>query len=397
MSEARVTNLSNESNSGGPTISGITTFSGANYFVPPVGNTAERPENAEPGSIRFNIDSKHLEYFKGDTLGWEQIVRRTPNLGGGSASFAGTGTRAIFAGGNTPSAQPNSCFNNVDALTIPTLGNTIDFNNLTGSYSGGNTVSDATRAVYAGGMEPLASSSPTDLIQYCTFSTQNDYVDSGGDLSTSQSFGANLSDKTRGIIAGRGSPGYNAAVDYINIQSLGLGANDFGDLHTAKGYSAGMSSSTRGIIAGGFHYPAGAYNTIEYITVQTVGSFVDFGDCSVTRYECAGFSNATRGIIAAGYGPAYTNMIEYITIATTGHVADFGDLTAMNGTGKYGTCSSTRGIVAGGYIAPATPYANTIEYLTIATTGNGTDFGDFQGFGRRSGAQNGVSNGHGGL
>ena len=54
MSEARITNLSNESNTGGPTISGITTFSGTNYFVPPVGNTAQRPENPQKGAIRFN-------------------------------------------------------------------------------------------------------------------------------------------------------------------------------------------------------------------------------------------------------------------------------------------------------------------------------------------------------
>ncbi len=47
MSEARVNNLSNESNTGGPTISGITTFSGTNFFVPPVGNTQQRPENPQ--------------------------------------------------------------------------------------------------------------------------------------------------------------------------------------------------------------------------------------------------------------------------------------------------------------------------------------------------------------
>ena len=64
MSEARITNLSNESNTGGPTISGITTFSSPYFFIPPVGSTKERPENPEKGSIRFNTDSGHLEYFK---------------------------------------------------------------------------------------------------------------------------------------------------------------------------------------------------------------------------------------------------------------------------------------------------------------------------------------------
>ena len=52
MSEARIDSISNEHNTGGPTIAGITTFSGTNYFVPPVGSTGERPENPQPGSVR---------------------------------------------------------------------------------------------------------------------------------------------------------------------------------------------------------------------------------------------------------------------------------------------------------------------------------------------------------
>ena len=110
MSEARVNNLSNESNTGGPTITGITTFSGTNYFVPPVGNTAQRPDNPQKGSIRFNTDSKHLEYFRGDTIGWADVEASNVELGG--LQSGDRGTRAIFAGGYTPSAQPNSAFNN---------------------------------------------------------------------------------------------------------------------------------------------------------------------------------------------------------------------------------------------------------------------------------------------
>ena len=64
MSEVRVNNLSNENNTGGPTISGITTFSGTHFFVPPQGDTASRPTNCPPGSLRFNTDSAHLEYYR---------------------------------------------------------------------------------------------------------------------------------------------------------------------------------------------------------------------------------------------------------------------------------------------------------------------------------------------
>ena len=99
MSEARVNNLSNESSTGGPTITGITTFSGTNYFVPPVGSTSERPDNPQKGAIRFNTDSKHLEYFRGDTIGWVEIEASNHELGGGTGSNAGLGTRGLFING----------------------------------------------------------------------------------------------------------------------------------------------------------------------------------------------------------------------------------------------------------------------------------------------------------
>ena len=73
MSEVRVNNLSNENNTGGPTISGITTYSSTNFFVPPQGDTASRPSSCPPGSLRFNTDTAKLEYYKGDTIGWGEI------------------------------------------------------------------------------------------------------------------------------------------------------------------------------------------------------------------------------------------------------------------------------------------------------------------------------------
>ena len=92
MSEVRVNNLSNENNTGGPTISGITTYSGRHFFVPPQGTTAQRPDDCEPGSLRFNTDTAHLEYFRGDTIGWTEIeAELTEPLGGGTGSNQGLG------------------------------------------------------------------------------------------------------------------------------------------------------------------------------------------------------------------------------------------------------------------------------------------------------------------
>ena len=96
MSEVRVNNLSNENNTGGPTISGITTYSGRHFFVPPVGDTASRPEDCEPGSLRFNTDSAKLEYFRGDGIGWVEVeAELTEPLGVDTGSNEGLGHRAI--------------------------------------------------------------------------------------------------------------------------------------------------------------------------------------------------------------------------------------------------------------------------------------------------------------
>ena len=45
--------------------------------------------------------------------------------------------------------------------------------------------------------------------------------------------------------------------------------------------------------------PAGV-NTIEYVTIATLGNAQDFGDLTVARKKRFCFSNATRGVFAGG-------------------------------------------------------------------------------------------------
>jgi len=88
-----------------------------------------------------------------------------------------------------------------------------------------------------------------------------------------------------------------------------------------------------------------------------------------------------------------TNVISFVTIASAGNATDFGDLVAENYL--MASCSSsTRGLFAGGAIG-ASPYeTNVIQYITIATTGNATDFGDLLATNVTFAA---CSNAHGGL
>ena len=84
-------------------------------------------------------------------------------------------------------------------------------------------------------------------------------------------------------------------------------------------------------------------------------------------------NGGARGVFGGGRtGPSSTNTIDYITISSTGNALDFGDLTVN--TFELGACSSsTRGLMFGGR-GPA--YVNTIQYVTISSTGNTADFGD---------------------
>ena len=237
MSELNASNLRKEHGNEGPDLVGTTELTSPYFMVPPSGTTKERPENPEPGTLRFNTDIGNLEYFKGGIQGWESINRVSSNLNGGA--------RGIWGGG---------------------------------------------------------SPGPVDVIQYVTISTLGN-------------------------------------------------ATDFGDLTQARQAVSGASSQTRGVVAGGYVYgsPAGTFNinTIDYITIATTGNAIDFGDLIVGAMakSVGNCSDQTRGVFTGGKtaAPTYINTIEIVTIATTGNASDFGDLKR---TRAYGSvfCDSHGGL-----------------------------------------------------
>jgi len=374
MSEARVNNLSNESNTGGPTISGITTFSGTNFFVPPVGNTAQRPENPQKGAIRFNTDTKHLEYFRGNTIGWVEVEASNEELNGGYRGFHASG-------GPHPSS-----IDVIEFVTISTLGNGTDFGNTTYNACQMSTgVSSRTRGIFAGGY----AGGRTNAIMYITMSSSGDAIDFG-DMTQGREGLAGGSNGTRGIMcAGWVNPAGTNIIDYITIAATG-NAVDFGDNTQASNQNAGVNSSTRMVVRGANN------NTISYITMATTGNAQDFGDfTAAVDYGLGGVCNATRGIFGGGHpGSGALNTMQYITIATLGNGSDFGDLT-MARRDVNGVSSPTRGCWLGG-TSDSSPHpdVNTIDYVQIMTTGNAKDFGDLTVARKGGGA---CSNGHGGL
>ena len=71
--------------------------------------------------------------------------------------------------------------------------------------------------------------------------------------------------------------------------------------------------------------------------------------------------------------PNEYNTIDYVTIASTGNAQDFGDLSAAtDGQQHQNTGSSTRGLI---WSTAFSPYVD-IESIQYATKGNSVDFGD---------------------
>ena len=134
------------------------------------------------------------------------------------------------------------------------------------------------------------------------------------------------------------------------------------------GYRASLSNQIR-TVSGGSNSPAsGQGDTIDYITIAHLGNSKDFGNLSSTRDAGHAFASTTRGIFAGG---ASSPAIQFVTIMTTGDAVDFGSLSTGTVAG-HGCSNATRGIMK----MRGSSYVNTMEFLTIATLGNGVDTAD---------------------
>ena len=336
------------------------------------------------GATRYNENLASLEFYTG--VEWRAVK---------SYVDSGNRGRGIIAGGYV-GAGPGSSTSNIHYITIPTLGNSVHFGNLTDARGRGAACSSSTRGLIQRGQY-------INSIDYITIASLGDAIDFGDTGALPAGYRGSASSSTRGIWAG----GYTPAptnninnIDYVEIATTGNG-NDFGDLRGPRWNLSGLSSPIRGVFSGGYETPnsgpaidGNPSRLIDLITIASLGNAVDFGKLTVNSMGRSGLSNNVRGVLAGGRNPGgRLDSIDYITIASTGNATPFGDLGVFR---EAPTASSTqvRGTFSGGR-QPA--YVNTIEYVTIASTGNANDFGDLlaPSGGWFNGA--GCSDSHGGL
>ena len=352
-------------------------------FMPPVGGTADRPTDVKPGMVYYNKDFKTIEFWDGNF--WKQVDNTTRR------------GRAVWAGGYDSGGTPAVHISSIDFINVPTLGNSNNFGDLSAAGQDAHGCGSETRGIYMGEFN-------SDAIEYITIASEGDSIDFG-DIGTSRNYGASGSSSTRGLHFGGDTPSTTNSIEYIQINTLG-DSLDFGDLTVARRCYGGALSNGRTISVGGGDSPSSSYvSTYDQVTISSLGNATQFGELiNNYNYSPSGNSNQVRGVLAGGQNdsdaePYYSKQIQYITLSSGGNAQYFGDLSTFALTSGAGV-TETRAVFALGHVrVPSSNDVNTLEFVTIATTGNSQDFGDLRGGDNQAHSRviSPVSDSHGGL
>ena len=338
MSKFKVNTITNRDGSYGPQVCGITTF-GSSGMQLPSGPTEFRGGSRGRGlfvggeSPRLNVIDKIEIATTGNATDFGDLVETATNIGG-----AGNAIRGIFFAGETP-----SLVNTIQFVTMSSQGGAIDFGGTLsfGKIGHNGAVANSTRAVTAGGYLDPNYSSQIEFVTIMSTGDANDF----GDLTVPKYAMGSFSSPTRGLFCG-GDPGTSPNttddVDFIEIATLG-NAVDFGNLSTSKRLNAGgAASETRGLAMGGRDIPSGGLDNAEYFTIASKGNGILFGSLIGSSSKCTAVSNSIRGV--EGGGGTSANDMCFVTIATLGDATDFGDLTTARAS--LGSACDAHGGVA---------------------------------------------------
>ena len=300
---------------------------------------------------------------------------------GGAAAFAITtnafGDRAITAGGYIDDVG-NKGMNWIEYHAIGSCANGSDFGDLTEGRAGPMGVSNVARCAFGGGYN---TSSPVrkNVIDYVAPATTGNASDFG-DLSEGRSSPGGMGCDGRGIWGhGSKSSGQSDTMDYVAIDTTG-NATDFGNATIVSGECAGGGNGEIFTMAGGYN---GGYtnDSIAYAVAATPGNATDFGNLTEGRDStgsmCSDLNGSDRCVVNNGKaGSSYSNVLDYITISTPANATDFGDATAAYHAAS-GTSDNSKGVMAGGNAGCANqnncPNYNYIRQVTIGTTGNASN------------------------
>ena len=222
-----------------------------------------------------------------------------------------------------------------------------------------------------------------------------------GDLTVHGQYTGAASDATIGVWAGnslQGPMSYMTFATQGNSVSFGDGAS-YGNV--GPGHQM-QSNGTYGMIMGGYQsnatpqdgIPQGFVEVIQRFTfAQTSTRPTDHGNLRLgaTFYGGGGVASSTKSFIYGGSTNtvSYVTDIDWVSFATPGDSTQFGDMSTGGSWGAGGS-DQTRGFFTLSYTGG---HNDTIEYITLDTPGNSVDFGNLQNTKRAVGATNNSTRG----
>ena len=258
MADFNVNHITGKQGQQGTVLAGVTTVSSTGAMRIPSGSSAYRGNSGRgifaggwtPNSVK-NIDYINIA-STGNATAWGELL----SVGTGMAGGASNNIRGVIVGGFT-GAPSNSRISLMQALTIPTEGDIIDFGDLQFNSQQLSGVGNATRGVYAMGyaypnMSPVSSNSLNmnyTMVDFMTTGNRTDFGDIIGnaacrDLATVQT-------PIRGYFAGGEGTGQIDGTHNKNITIKGFANNSesltFGELSTNSQRGSGVGSATRGV------------------------------------------------------------------------------------------------------------------------------------------------------
>ena len=258
-----------------------------------------------PGGSVDRLDD--MDYFtiasEGNAIDFGNLTVARNGLGAVSSS-----TRGIFCGGASPSPATNSV-NTMDYIQISTTGNALDFGDLAKEKSASGCLANSpTRGIVGAGDDysnPAWQHTALGHLDAVTMASKGNAVDFGTDA-VSRIQGGACGNAVRACFAGGYvTPQYSSgdaqreagrAMTVISISTFGNSV-EFGTLSSGpRIYLGAASSNTRGIWTGGSNYPV-HFNEIEYTQFASLGDSIDFGDLTRNKgYMQAATSDSHGGL-----------------------------------------------------------------------------------------------------
>ena len=316
-------------------------IAGTYYFSSGSGNTITPANGIE--TVRFDTPGNATDFADITVTGGTDPYGYARS-GVNDLTCGGDHNRIVFGAANVlyaPSPAPSGDLideTGIHYITCATAANSVQFGSLQDNSHRGHGGDGGNGVMHF----RTSGTGSFTIIQQVTIQTTGDATDFIDLNMVDMKFGCMSCNDERGIaFGGRQSNFYRNYIDYFTPGNASVAAADFGDLHsgnTGAGPSTTNDNISRTLVA---EMATGTLDTtsatspsnaITYIDTQTVPSnSSDFGDLSVSFNNRAGSANSTYAIWFGGSDGSAPNsagastVIDYVTIATPGNATDFGD------------------------------------------------------------------------